>query len=134
MRTTRGESHLGEIFAIGNSSAFGRPLRTFDPTAATYRGAIQNVCERRVNDSDDGFAFFDKADLHGEVAVRVDESVCAVEGIDQPHARLTQTPLSVDRFLGKNAVTWKLLLQGVDDQFVGDAIGLRDRLDVVGVS
>src|SRR5690348_2611869 len=104
MRSTRGETHVSESLSIGNMNALGFSLRPLDPRATADNGAIQRVRKRQINHRDYGRAFFDETDLHGEVAVAVDEAVRAVERIDQPHARLAQAALGVDRLFGENTV------------------------------
>src|SRR5690242_5835511 len=96
MRATRGEAHLGERLAVGNMDALRFFLRAFEPRAEANDRAIHRVCERQVNNGDRRHAFFDETDLHGEVAVAVDEAIRAVERIDHPHARLAEAAFGVD--------------------------------------
>ena len=74
--------------------------------------------------------FFCQSDLNSEIAIAVDEAVCAVEWIDHPHARLFEPAFCVNRFFGEDAVVGKHALQAVDDQFVRDAVRVSDGLDV----
>src|ERR1043165_2428313 len=115
MRATRCESHLCEPCVIETPVFFRLWVRTLDPRAVTDHGAIQHIGERKVDNSDNWFAVFNETDLHGEVAVAVDESISAVEWIDHPNARLAKAAFGVNRFFSKYAIAGELLFQSADD-------------------
>src|SRR5689334_4965775 len=94
-------------------------------------GSIKYAGQWLIDYAQNTGAVLGESDLDREVAVAVDEAVGAVEWIDHPHARLFETAFCVDRFFGEDAVVGKLAFETVDDQFVGDRVGLGNWLDVV---
>src|SRR6185369_4467179 len=126
MRAAGSQTHLGEGFLVGDFCLFGLELRTLDPCSASMHRAIEHTGQWLIDHAESTHAVLGESDLDREIAVAVDEAVCAVEWIDHPDARLFETAFCVDRFFGEDAVVGKLAFETVDDQLVSDRVSLRD--------
>ena len=134
MRAARRQTHVAtESFLSETCALSGSKLRAFDPRSFTSHSAIENSGQWQINNSEHALAFFSESDLNSEIAVAVDETVCAVEWIDHPHARLLEPSFCINRFFREYSVVGKFTLETGDDQFVRDSVGLRDGFNVVVV-
>ena len=86
-------------------------LRTLDPCSFAAHGTIQDAGQWLINNSQHALAVFGESDLNREIAVAVDETIRAVEWIDHPDARLSETAFCVDRFFREDSVVGKLAFQ-----------------------
>src|SRR5882672_676617 len=66
---------------IGYAGLFNCVIGTFDPCAAAANGAIKNAGQRQVNYPEHAFAVFGQPNLHGKIAIAVDEAIGASEWI-----------------------------------------------------
>src|SRR5947209_17696458 len=97
MVATHSEPQARQLRLLRDAQLLRARLAPHDPRAVSARRIIEHVRVGQIDDAECGRTLDGETDLHGEVAVTRDETLRAVERINDPHARAIQTAHGVNR-------------------------------------